>query len=72
MTLYVRVGVLLTCRRHLYDSIISLRGEVLAHKTSLAPSFFFIEMPVPSLESELSCTYLCVTGINFASIFLLD
>ena len=26
--LYVRVGILLTCEKHLHDRIISLRGEV--------------------------------------------
>jgi len=35
-----------TCEKHLYGRIISLRGEVRAHKTSLTPPFF-IEMPVP-------------------------
>ena len=28
--LYVRIGILLTCRKHLHGSIISLRGEVWA------------------------------------------
>ena len=33
--LYVRVGIFLTCGKHLHDRIISLRGKVWAHKTSL-------------------------------------
>ena len=33
--LYVRVGKLPTREQHLYDRIISLRGEIWAHKTSL-------------------------------------
>ena len=44
--------------------VISLRGEVLVRKTSLTPSFVFINVPVPIQESERSCT--CVRGINFA------
>ena len=45
-----RVGILLTCEKHLHDSIISLRGKVWAHTTSLTPPRF-IEVPVPSQES---------------------
>ena len=42
------------------DCTISLRGAVWAYKTSSLP-FFFIEMPVPSQESERSC--ICVLGL---------
>ena len=31
---------------------------VWAHKTSLTPPLFFIEVPVTSQESELSCMYV--------------
>jgi len=34
--LYVRVGILLTCGRHLYNYIISLRGEVCSQTNSLS------------------------------------
>ena len=50
--------------------IISLRVEVWAHITSLTPPHF-IEVAVPSLESEWSCIcvlevmYLCVRGHVF-------
>ena len=44
--------------------IISLIGQIWAHKTSLTPSRF-IEVPVPSQESSRS--YLCVRDIDFAS-----
>ena len=37
--LYVRVVILLTCGKHLHDHIISLRGEVWAHKTSVTQQF---------------------------------
>jgi hypothetical protein len=43
---YVSVDILLTCRKHLHD-LITIRGEVSAHKTSLNLSLF-IEVPVPS------------------------
>ena len=38
----------------------SLRREVWAHKTSLTPPLF-IEVPVPSRESDQSC--ICVLGV---------
>lgn len=56
--LYVRVGNLVTCGKHVHDGIISLRGEVLAHMTSLIPPLF-IEVMVPSNESERSCVVVC-------------
>jgi uncharacterized membrane protein len=31
--LYLRVGILLTCCKHLHDIIVSLGGEVWAHQT---------------------------------------
>ena len=39
--LYVRVGVLLTCGKHVHDRIILLRGEVWAHKAILPPPLFY-------------------------------
>jgi hypothetical protein len=59
-------GILLTCGKNLHDRIISLSGEVCAHKTSLMPPFV-IEVAVPSQESEQSC--ICVRGIDFSSFF---
>jgi len=50
----------------------SLRGEVWSHKTILTPSLY-IEVPVPSQESELSC--ICVVGVSLlplSMIYLLD
>jgi hypothetical protein len=46
-------GILLTCEKHLHNRIISKRGEGFGHKTSLTPPIF-IELPVPSQESERS------------------
>jgi len=69
--LYARVDILLTCAKHSHDLIFSLTWEILAHKTSLAPPSF-IEVPVPSQESEWSC--ICVLGVlilSLPTIFLL-
>jgi hypothetical protein len=51
--------------KQLHDPIISIRGKVWAHKTSLAPSLV-IEVPVPSQESKWP--YICVRCVDFASI----
>ena len=57
--LFVMLGILPTCK-HLHDSIISLIMEVWAHKTTLTLPIF-IEVPVPSYKSELSC--ICVLEV---------
>jgi hypothetical protein len=49
--IFVTIGILLTCRKHLNDHIISLRGKTSVHKTNLILPLF-IEVPVPSQESE--------------------
>jgi hypothetical protein len=41
--------------------MISLRSDIWAHKTSLAPPNY-INVPAPSQESERSC--ICVLGIS--------
>ena len=53
----MRVGILLTCGKHLHDRILALQGEVWVHKTSLKPSLF-IEVPILSQESERLCIYV--------------
>jgi hypothetical protein len=45
----------------LLDRITSLRGEVSINKTNLALPRF-IEVPVPSKESERTC--ICVLGVS--------
>ena len=52
--LCVRVGILLTSRKHLHDLIISLRGKDGVNRTSLTPPHF-IEVPVLSQASGQSC-----------------
>ena len=58
-------GILLTCEKHFHDLIITLRGKVCVHKTSLAPPTF-IEVPVSSQESERSCG--CVLGLSILEL----
>lgn len=70
--LTVRVGVLLTCREHVYDQIISLRGETWVHKTTLKPPLF-IEVPVPT--RKMSGLVFCVLGVlllPLSIVLLLD
>jgi len=42
---YVRIGVLLTCRKHLRDPIISLRGEVWEHIKLILPRNSLLKCP---------------------------
>jgi len=55
--LCVSIGILLTCGEHLHDRIISLRGAVWVHNSSLTQELY-TEVPVPSKDSESSC--ICV------------
>jgi len=66
----MRAGILLTCGKHLHDHIISLRGEVWANTTSLTPPSF-IEVPVPSQESERSYMYICVLGLSILPLSMI-
>ena len=51
-----------------YDSIISLRGDVCVHKTSLTLPLS-TEVPVPSEESDRSCISLLRVHIYFTSFY---
>ena len=53
--------------KSLYGCIISTRGEIWSHKTSLTLSLF-IEFLVPIQQSEQSCN-LCVKDIDFTFSF---
>ena len=53
----VEIYKLLACAKHLHDPIISLGGEVWAHKTRLTKPLT-IEGRIPSIESEWLC--ICV------------
>ena len=65
----MRVGILLTCGKHLHDSIISPRGEVWVHKTIVY--VVKVHIYIPSRESEHSCN-CWVRNINFASFYDFD
>jgi hypothetical protein len=68
----MRVGILFTWGRHLYNRIITLRRDAWARKASLSPPLF-IEVSVPSQESERSC--ICVLHVSIlplSTIFILD
>ena len=62
--LCVRVGILLTWGNQLHDCIISQRGEVWVHNTSLNPPHF-IEVHVTPKERERSCIF--VKSVNLVS-----
>ena len=51
-------GILLTCEKHFYDRIISLRIEVSPENKLI----FFIEVSVSSQENERSC--ICVLMVS--------
>lgn len=65
--LYTRAGILFTSWQQLKDSIISMRGEVWGHKTSLILPLF-IEVPVACLESEQA--FICVLGVLIFPLLL--
>ena len=56
----MRVRILLTCGKHLYDCNISLREEVWIHTTGLTPPLV-IEVYEGSRDIERSC--ICVFGV---------
>ena len=58
--LYARVGALLTCRKLLYDRIISLRGEIFYRKTNLTWPLLN-KVTVSTKESVRS--YISVLGV---------
>ena len=51
--LYVMISILFTRGKHLYDCIISQRGQLLTYITSLAPPLF-TEVPILSLFLRFS------------------
>ena len=61
--LYVRVGILLIWDMHLHDRIISLRGEVWVHETSLASATF--HWSACSKSGKWAIMHLCVKCIDF-------
>ena len=62
--LNARVGILLTCGKHLHDLIALVRGEVQAHITTLIPTYF-IEVHVAIREIQRPC--ICRAGPAYSS-----
>ena len=64
--------ILLTCGENVHERIIILRGEILAHKTSLTLPLF-IKVSVLSQECQRSCASVFgVSILSLSAIFLLD
>jgi hypothetical protein len=63
----MRVSILLTCGKHLYDCNISLREEVWTHKAGLTPPLV-IELYEGSRDIERSC--ICVFGVLLLVLWL--
>jgi hypothetical protein len=62
----MKVGIVLACGKHLHHFI----RKVWTHKTSLTPPLF-IEVLVPSQESEQSCIcVLRVSILHLSTIFI--
>ena len=61
-------GILLMCENHMHDRIISLRGKIWAHKTSLTRPLFIEVLVVSSQDSERSCMY--ELAISILPLFL--
>ena len=61
----VRVSILLTSRKLLFDCVISLRGNVWANKTSLTCPFLLKYLFQP--QKVRGDVYVCVRVIEFAS-----
>lgn len=66
----MRVDIVLTSGKHLHDCIISLSGEVWSHKTILT-MLHFIEVPIPSEESERLCVCELAYGYRICSMIVL-
>ena len=62
--IYARDGILFTCGKHLHNLIALVNGEVLAHITTLIPTYF-IEVPVAIEEIQRPC--ICRTGTAYSS-----
>ena len=65
--LRVMVGILLTCEENLQDRIISPRGEVWAHISTLIPPPFHCS--VCTIPEKWAVMHLCVRCIGFASFY---
>ena len=65
--IYVRLGIVLTCGKHLHDSISVLGEEVWGYKTSSIPPLF-IEVSMQSQQIEWA--YICVLLVSILALLL--
>ena len=65
--LYVRVGILLRCRKHFHNRIISLRGKAWFHRNSYTIATFYISACLN--YRKWVDVYLCVRWMDFASFY---
>ena len=61
--LYVRIGILPTEGKQMYDSIISIRGNDWVHKTSLIPATF--DWSSCTKPGKWTVMYLFIRGVEF-------
>ena len=66
---WVRVGILVPCRKHFHDRIISLRREAWDNKTSLAPPLFVIKMRAVPVTYILWMFYWILELLRQCGIF---
>ena len=67
---YLRIGFILTCGKHLLDSIISLKGGVWAQKkTKFNLTIFYWN--ASERPGKWAVMYMCVRGMNFAFVFMI-
>ena len=64
----VRVGILLICRKHRYNSTILLRVDDWTHQPILPTPLFFIAVPMSNQKSERSCK--CELEVSILPLFL--
>ena len=69
--LYVRVGIILTCGKHLHDRITAVRWEVCTHKTGLTPPF---SLRCMKQARKVNVMYLCVivSVLPLSTILIFD
>ena len=66
--LYLKVGVLLTCWKHMNDRIISPSGEIWAHKNQLNPATFYWWLyQARTVSVHVHCIY--VLGVSILASF---
>lgn len=63
----VRVGIILRCGKHRYNSTILLRVDDWTHQPILPTPLFFIAVPMSNQKSERSC--ICELEVSILPLF---